>query len=159
MVDIICRPKRIVPVATVVAGTASAVHGSCVMSVQPIMVLVSSGHSVHFNGMVCTLTPNGVEVAWVNLPGVPKVVLNCGDAAFNYVDAKMVTFTGFNDSGEAVLMLDGVKSLEQITECIVASDGLTTEFFGGKDVGQRDIRERCRQFALNNYYLYNTGVY
>ena len=90
---------------------------------------------------------------------VPKVVLSRGDSAFNYVDTQMVTFTELNNVGEAVLMLNGVMLFNQITECIVATDGRTCEFFGGKDVGQRDIRHCCKYFALINWELYNSGVY
>lgn len=127
--------------------------------VEPIMILVTNGNSVHFHGMVFTLVPNGVEVAWINLSGVPKVVLSRGNSAFNRIDTQMVTFTELNNVGEAVLTLTGVMLFNQITECIVATDGCSSKFFGGKDVGQRDIRHCCEHFALRNWKLYNSGVY
>lgn len=88
--------------------------------------VISFGQAIHVNGMVITRHNSKVMVRWVNLPDKPRVLLNPGDSAFNYLDAKMITVGKWYPNNDIPIEVTGCDTKDVMT-CTVLPDSVHTK--------------------------------
>ncbi len=124
-------------------------------------ISLSFGQSLHFNGMIVTLLSNRkLRVEWFNLNCAP-VVLNSGDAAYNYLPNKMIHFHCDEDNTdeECTLTIDN-GTYDNVTVCSAWStlSGMQVEcdndITGKMSLSTRTVREYLVKCALASYVTY-----
>jgi hypothetical protein len=102
--------------------------------------VISFGQAIHVNGMVITRHNSKVMVQWVNLPDKPCVLLNPGDSAFNYLDAKMITVGKWYPNNDIPIEVTGCDTKDVVT-CTVLSDSVHTKEYNASY--SHDSDETC----------------
>lgn len=77
--------------------------------------VLTFGDVIHCNGMAVTRHNGHVMVRWINLPGVPKCLLNPGDSAFNYLDSKMITVVKWYHNNDIEIEITGCRIIDVVT--------------------------------------------